>query len=293
MTPDRLEMLKRLPVPWRIEDWSPEAERQLLAEAFLCFLPVNAQPFSTMKSLNRALTALTSGAQVLSVGYPLYDSLDAFIYRDTASLLADIGSGSLRLRPATLGALAITLQMHGDSSVEAARLAGFLHGLRPATARARRTFMVLHGRQSHGLVHKFVQRLGHLSVAGPWTTTPGLNYDLRIGFGENGEPLAIIARRALSRLRAGLAGLARPPRAPDDRLHLLEIPLAAIGAAQAFRSGDPLLSSESGLLASYGRQLAALEDVAVRLFGPHDIIMSETASPFWRRTPARSPEDAA
>lgn len=293
MTAERLESLKRLPVPWRIEEWSPEAEVQLLAEAQLCFLPVNAQPFSTMKSLNRALTALTSGAQVLSAGYPLYDSLGDFIYRDGASLLGDFRSGALRLRPATLQAFAEALCRHGDSTVEAGRLAGFLEALPPPPAVARQKLIVLHGRQSHGLVHKFVQRMGHLSATGPWTETPGLNYDLRIGFGDAGEPLAVIARRALPRLRAGLADLAKPAQRPADRLHLMQIPLAAVGAGAAFTSADPLLNTEAGFLASYDSQIGALEDIALRLFGPHRIVVSELAAPFWRGTPPAPARDAA
>ena len=61
--------------------------------SFACFLPVNAQPFSAAKSLNRAVTALAAGCQILSVGYPLYAPFDSLIYRDAETLASDSRRG--------------------------------------------------------------------------------------------------------------------------------------------------------------------------------------------------------
>lgn len=293
LTADRLDMLKRLPIPWRIEEWSPEAEQQLIAESFACFIPVNAQRFSTLKSLNRALSALTNGAQVLSVGFPLYESLGTFIYRDAAALLADITSGTLRLRPDSLPAFADTLRQHGDPAVEAARLAAFLESLSPAPALPRPALAVIHGRQSHGGMHKFVQRMGHLSIAGPWAATPGLNYDLRIASDEAGEPIAIVSERAVPHLRDGLLAMARPSPEGPKAQKPVELPLSALGIGEAFDGPGPLLALDSVFAAFYGQQISAVEDVALRLFGPRRTIVSELSSPFWRGPAPEASEPAA
>ena len=102
LTADILTRLARIGVATRIEIWSEAREAELLGATTLAFLPVNAQRFSTTKSLNRAVTALTAGAQVLSVGFPLYADLDPFLYRDGDAFLADLEAARLRLRAATL-----------------------------------------------------------------------------------------------------------------------------------------------------------------------------------------------
>lgn len=98
LRPERLAQLSRLPIDHRIAFWSLEAEEEALATAFACFLPVNGQSFSRAKSLNRALTAISAGAQVLSPGFPLYAELDPVIYTDAAELVADAATGRCRIR---------------------------------------------------------------------------------------------------------------------------------------------------------------------------------------------------
>lgn len=97
LRPERLAQLSRLPIDYRIEFWSLEAEKEALAKAFACFLPVNGQSFSRAKSLNRALTAISAGAQVLSPGFPLYAELDPVIYEDPAELVVDAEMGRCRI----------------------------------------------------------------------------------------------------------------------------------------------------------------------------------------------------
>ncbi len=291
LTPERLEMLKRLPIAWRLEEWSEEAERQLITESYACVIPVNAQRFSTMKSLNRAVSALTSGAQVLSLGYPLYENFAPLIYRDAAALLADIRKAAPRLSAASVPVLAASLAAHADPAEEARRLSAFLAALPPHPPLAGEDFAVLHGRQSSGAVHKFVQRMGGLSVAGPWTTMPMLNYDLRIGPGASGGPAAIVSERALARLVSELAAMAKPAAAHGKGHKSFEIPLSALDAGAIFERPDPLLGFDSVFAACYGFQMNALEEVARRLFGAVNVIVSEQASPFWRESAA--PETAA
>lgn len=94
----QLAKIARLPIRHRLETWSLEAESKALAEAFVCFLPVNGQSFSRAKSLNRALTAISAGAQVLSPGFPLYADLKPAIYSDASELGADLQQGACRIR---------------------------------------------------------------------------------------------------------------------------------------------------------------------------------------------------
>lgn len=126
---DALAMLARLPVPWHLDEWTEDKERDLLAHTLVSFIPVNAQNFSVAKSLNRAASALTGGAQVLSTGFPLYASLGDFIYRRPQDLLDDISNRSLRLRGQTIPALEACLATTGDPRAEARNLSLFMHPL--------------------------------------------------------------------------------------------------------------------------------------------------------------------
>ncbi|MEH3147683.1 MAG: hypothetical protein PGN34_20590 [Methylobacterium frigidaeris] len=103
LTPANLMRLKNLPVPHTTETWSVEREREALDRALVAFIPVNGQSFSRAKSPNRALTAISAGAQVLSPGFPLYRDLDSLIYAGAADLLADIERGECRIHPNRIG----------------------------------------------------------------------------------------------------------------------------------------------------------------------------------------------
>jgi len=59
LIPANLGLLRQLPIEYEIEEWSEEREEEYLKDAFLCFLPVNSQSFSVVKSLNRAIACLT------------------------------------------------------------------------------------------------------------------------------------------------------------------------------------------------------------------------------------------
>src|SRR5262249_44064800 len=102
LTPENLARLSKLPIPYHFETWSMEAERQALERALVSFIPVNGQSFSRAKSFNRALTAISSGTQVLSPGFPLYRDLDVAIYNDPSDLLSDIERGRSRIGKASV-----------------------------------------------------------------------------------------------------------------------------------------------------------------------------------------------
>jgi len=162
-----LSYLQQLPVRAVQQEWSEEAEQALLAEAFVAFLPVSSQPFSTAKSLNRAITALTAGCQVLSVGFPLYRKLNGLIYRDSGSLLADFEKGALRLSPQNIEQYRKTIESFASADLEATELAQFLIRIQ-AGEPANDLLVIVHGFESNGIAHQLVQSAHGLSVASPF-----------------------------------------------------------------------------------------------------------------------------
>jgi hypothetical protein len=188
MSPGRLALLRSLPLSFDLEEWSEERETALIASSLVCFLPVSGQLFSIAKSLNRAVSTLTGGAQVLSAGFPLYERLGEFIYRDPLELVSHLKSGQLRMRRESLPALRQKFLECADPSEEASRLSEFIRSLIATPDRGRITpnmFGVLHGQRAVGETHKFVQGLGQLSIAGP-LTTGALNFDIAIVEGSDG-----------------------------------------------------------------------------------------------------------
>jgi hypothetical protein len=203
MTPAALAGLRRLSVPWVLAEWSESAEREALSRATLAFLPVSAQPFSRVKSNNRAVTALSAGAQVLSVGYPLYAGLDPWIYRDGVEFLDDLRAGRARLGRGSVGALVQQLAVAASPEREARGLVEFLSALQPRPP-AGRVSLLVHGFQTHGSLHKFARRHGAMSVASP-LAQDRLNYDVRIELSEDGQDyVAYVATKRLGLIAKGL-----------------------------------------------------------------------------------------
>lgn len=97
LKPNTLKALRSFGDSISIELWSEKAEKEILKEASVCFIPVNYQSFSTVKSLNRCVTAFTYGCQVLSPGFNLYSDLDKYVYRNVDDLICDLKSGVLKL----------------------------------------------------------------------------------------------------------------------------------------------------------------------------------------------------
>jgi hypothetical protein len=198
MTPRALAGLRRLATEWHLEEWSETREQELLADALVAFLPVNAQNFSIAKSLNRAVTALAAGAQVLSTGFPLYAPLEDFLYTDPLVLLADLERGMPRLRADTVDSLALRFSELADPVHEVRRLRSFLADIKKASVRNHPSAVaVVHGRETLGAVHKLAQRLGGLSVASPLSSA-SLSYDVRFSVAPESNDLvmAISAKHA-------------------------------------------------------------------------------------------------
>ncbi len=159
-----------------------------------------------MKSLNRAITALTAGTQVLSVGYPLYAPLAPFVYRDPRQLLRDLDNAKLALRPETTPNLVAHLKSLADIHHESNSLAEFLTAATSSAAKPRTPGIsaVIHGKESTGNIHKFAQRMGALSVASPLCHA-NLNYDIRFEFAPEGQGYdVLISNKKVDSISAAL-----------------------------------------------------------------------------------------
>jgi len=271
---DRYAMLSRLQIPYDIVEWSEAEETDLIARSHLCFLPVNGQNFSTVKSLNRAISALSGGSQILSGGFPLYKNLGNFVYRDATRFLHDLDIDRLALRSETVPALAYLLQEIGDPQVEAAALGRFLACLLPTKREMEKT-LVVHGRQTTGPVHKFAQRLGHLSVGTPFSP-PGLNYDVLYRL-----------RNGAAEVRLGPAGVEALPDAWLDRLiNISGERMQVIPLSEVMDTSQLLLLLETGTKsrirawATYGPIMALISEANTRLFGNLPVVLSEMEAPF-------------
>ncbi len=282
LTPARLEMLGRLPLPHRLEEWSTEGERKLVAESYVCFLPVNAQRFSTVKSLNRGVTALTGGAQVLSAGYPLYAEMGEFVYRDVASVAEDILGARPKLRRETMASFLGLMGRMADPEGEAGGLTAFLSGLpaRPKPATDPPLLGVIHGRHSTGAVHKYAQRLGHLSVPAAFAAVD-LNYDIRVTRDANtGTAMLQLSHNAAQRLRSHLKGLVRPLTPAVGKL-VSALPLQE-DMANPFDPAQPEpINSDAVFIANYAAEIGRIEAIVRRHFDVTGVVLSEYASPFW------------
>lgn len=173
-----LALIESLPIEARVEEWSESGERDLLAQCDLCLLPVAAQPFSVSKSLNRAVTALSAGCQVLSLGFPLYAAFADLLYRDPVGFILDWKRGQFRLREDTAGKLLQILEEKASSANEAEALLSFLRSLPSGRdERGDQPFALLHGLGTTPAAHEAAKALGLMSVATPFCTLP-LSFDL-------------------------------------------------------------------------------------------------------------------
>lgn len=270
LTSKGLALLEDLPVRRVVDEWSEEAESALLASAFLAFLPVSAQPFSTAKSLNRAVTALTAGCQVLSAGYPLYEKLDPLIYRDASELLSDLARGTMLLSPERMPIFREVMEQFASADGEASRLADFLCTLKHQP-RHDETLVVLHGHSTSGAAHKLVQAMNGLSVASPFCTAP-LGFDVK--FKATADGLAMrVSEKTSRRIKKAMADLT--PIVEGSGRRFVEVPddhrRALAGAVTLDELPVPVQ------LATYGTCLDEMRRRLTAAFGPCRFIVAETS----------------
>jgi hypothetical protein len=268
-----LAMIAVLPATVSVAEWSEAAEAELLASSFACFLPVNAQGFSAAKSLNRAVTALAAGCQVLAVGYPLYAPFEGLIYSSAAQLLRDFNSASMRLSASSVDCLLEALDHAASPTREATSLASFIRDLpRRRTSSADLPPRLVHGVASNGAAHKMVQAVGGLSIGTPFSTTP-LGFDVIFQARHGGRLAMLVSDKALSRMKFEMQNRAAAYGAVGDR-NFWEIrdPSTAGSADEAWR--EPSLPLQLALYPSVMKEVLASLDAG---FGPGPTIVSETS----------------
>jgi len=294
LTAEGLELLRRLPVRWQLDEWSLEAERDLLKNSMVAFIPVNGQSFSIAKSLNRAVSALTAGTQVLSNGFPLYAPLASFVYDDPARLVEDLERNTLKLRAETVHPFFELMSRLADPERETEQLATFLSALLDRK-RAREPLQapaelspglvgVLHGLRSIGAVHQSTQRLRQLSIGSPYSVE-SLNYDLRLVLTEAGELLVQLSDAAYNlldkkRQRGWSDGTAVAGRL--QRLQALREICPALVAPLKARFAE---RSRPERFLGYEGVMRDMARLAEALFPGIELLRSETEAPFHSAAP--------
>lgn len=285
LTAAGFERINSLPATVSVQEWSEAKEHQILDEALIAFIPVNAQPFSIAKSMNRALTALTAGAQILSTGYPLYEALNDFIYASSKALVSDLARGELRMRPQVIPELAKRMTQLGNPAIEAAQLATFLSSLLALkstfsdTSAPMSPLGVLHGVSSPNDCHRSIQKLGHFSIAGPFSRS-GPRYDLWIE-GEQGVSAINFSERLLPHLKDEFrAFLAFHTLEGRDEI-ICRIPLSALASETEIDLLRPHpLERITSALPGYKAVMAKMTEICKRLVPSMDVMVSEGDAAF-------------
>lgn len=281
LTASGLEMLRRLPVRFELEEWSEAVERDLLADSAVTFIPVNAQRFSAAKSLNRAMSALSAGSQVLSAGYGLYERLGRFVYRDAGKLLADIENAEPALNARSALDLPKLFSETGSLERVTIELVSFLNGLSQRKARTPRNIMLVHGHRSSAGSHKVVQKLAGFSVEGPFFFAPNLNYDVRLVADDVRVTHLELNKRAHDVLEAEVRELTlQSVNALGKPTHLLD--LARL--PERYRCGDIPVDNRGDLssaVAVYNVVMDGMVKTLTRLFENSVVFVSEIDTPLF------------
>lgn len=279
MSTDQLASLRALAIPFELDEWSEEKEAAAFKSSLVSFLPVSGQNFSIAKSLNRAVSALVGGTQVLSAGFPLYARLAPFIYRDAGELIAHLEAGKPRLRRESIPELRQVLATCADPAVEAGKLAAFLRTLAPAVPgqeMGKGSMAVLHGLRAEGDHHKFFQRLGQLSIAGPFSRG-ALNFDVSVVPSPDQTALDLeLAPVAMQVLAPAARERALPlAQAAGRRTHRLAGAITEETILTLYRDLQPRQAQASACVAFAELEAAVVE--ALRGFFPETtLLMGET-----------------
>jgi hypothetical protein len=274
LTADGLSMLGRLPVRTEIEEWSEDAETNALQEALVAFLPVGTQRFSIAKSLNRAVTALSAGCQVLSVGYPLYDRLVPLIYRSAEALLNDLELGSLRFSVASQTEFRRIIDTCASAGNEAVSLARFLQSLEPQSHSNAGPLCLIHGQSTRQDAHKLIRQVGGLSVASPYFST-ATDFDVLFRGARSGLKM-LVAQSIASKLLPQVRARAKRRERINGRRYL-QICTAGTPNGQAPEWLDWENAPIPFQLVTYGQSLDLMRRALNAAFGPCRTLVSEVA----------------
>lgn len=273
-----LHMLRRLPVRPEIEIWTEAREEELLQECLISFLPVNAQSFSIAKSLNRAITALTGGTQILTAGYPLYAPLEKFIYQDVSSILEDLNRGSLRVSSNTLTSLGETLSAFSDPRIEAEELVKFINSIGAKDGRGAnisKKIAIVHGQRSSGAAHKFSVQHDWLSLGSPLTPR-GLSYHAHFAvFEHDGVPAIRLTKRAAELVSPKFSGMLRQIAKASEG-HVYELQMKDMDQdLVALLASLNVHENPAARIALWSHVDKVTKDVFSQLFGSLEFIDSE------------------
>ena len=274
LDPPRLAAIAELPVSAvTVDEWSEAAEAELLASAFACFLPVNAQGFSTAKSLNRAITALASGSQVLAAGYPLYAALQPLLYDRAKDLLNDLERGRMRLSASTLDAFGARIREVASPVAEADSFQAFLKALpsRKNAANADSPLYLVHGVATNGPAHKMAQSVGGLSVRTPFCTAQ-LNFDVSFERRAGAGLAMLVSDRALSKMLPDMRSRAVRHGQIGDR-NFWEVSGGSISSSET----APTNASVPLEIALYPSMMDSVLAAVEAAFGRGAAIISETS----------------
>jgi hypothetical protein len=260
----------------QVEEWREERENEVLANSFACFLPVSAQPFSAAKSLNRAVSALSAGCQVISVGYPLYDVLGDLIYRDSSAFLVDLRRGKMRHSATSVAAFELAMEMSASAEQEAERIEGFLRQLEPPSAADNRPIALVHGHATSGAAHKTVRALHGLSIASPYCAAE-FSFDVIFRPADD-DLVMMISQQAVKRALAEIRQSLVPFRHVSER-KLWIIPDCHESAGShgiqetQWHSRPPAFQ-----IATYETTMARIAQQVEHAFGPCRVIISESST---------------
>lgn len=269
----RLAMVADLPIgSVRVDEWSEAAEADLLDQSFACFLPVNAQSFSTAKSLNRAVTALTAGCQVLAAGYPLYQPLQSLIYAGPDDFISDLSTAQMRFSPSNMRSFRQAIEEFASRVTEADSLAAFLKRIPFKTAANDVPIHLIHGASTIALAHKSLEADG-LSIATPFCRVP-LGFDVVFENQLGGRLAMLVSDKALGKLKSDAREKAGPQRKIGDRNFWI-IPVSDDDGTSAASIGENSVSLE---LALYSSTVRSMLSILTSCFEPNETIISENSS---------------
>lgn len=287
MKSENLARLRGLPIPLLLEEWSEAGEEEARDSSLISFIPVNHQNFSIAKSLNRGISALTGGTQILSAGFDLYSGIGEFVYRDADSILADLATDTLRLRPDTVSALETCMDGLADPANEARRLLTFLRGLQDGSKAGARLLhanrktprAMIHGRRSSGSTASFCRDRDVVSIGTPFRMF-GRRYDMTFDFGARGGGIRIWVGYSASKVIAPdfQARLMTADSADSPYPFVLDLPEGP--ASRSLKNlRAHMVASRAGQMVHYVSVMAAIEIIARQVLPGTQILHSEQETP--------------
>ncbi|WP_379923046.1 hypothetical protein [Erythrobacter sp. R86502] len=282
---ENLARLRAIGFPLVIEEWSQDGEKQAMDEALVSFIPVNHQNFSIAKSLNRGISALTGGTQILSAGFDLYESIGPLVYRDAAELFEDLQEGRLRLRPQTLPMLTECMDNLADPAKEAGRLLEFVRHF-PAMPSAPRhsggtgpAAAVLHGNRTTHAVIAYAKERGFASIGTPFCNS-ARRFDIYFEFRDKTGQLEIrVSNSGAGMIAASMQPFIRSDTGADQ-IYPFVIELPDDDEGRVLRSLRPhMIKTRAGQMVHYVRVMQAIDTISRRLIPQTKIYRSELTSP--------------